>query len=106
MVMMAGFDMPINAIREQMASAFDVIIQISRLSDGSRKVVSLTEVAGMEGPRISLQDVFAYKQQSIGPDGKVIGELAATGIRPQFADRIRAFGIELGEETFDIGRWR
>jgi len=106
MVMMAGFEMPINAIREQMASAFDVIIQLSRLSDGSRRIVSLTEVAGMEGPRISLQDVFAYKQQGIGPDGKVIGELAATGIRPQFADRIRTFGIELGADTFDIGRWR
>jgi pilus assembly protein CpaF len=105
MVMMAGFDMPITAIREQMASAFDVIIQISRLSDGSRKVVSITEVAGMEGPRISLQDIFTYKQQGVTPEGRVIGELSATGIRPQFAERLRTAGIDLGEDIFDTGRW-
>jgi pilus assembly protein CpaF len=105
MVMMAGFDMPITAIREQMASAFDVILQLSRLTDGSRRVVSLTEVAGMEGQRISLQDIFVYKQQTVDADGKVVGALEATGIRPQFADRLKSFGIELGADTFGIGRW-
>ena len=105
MVLMAGFELPVAAIREQMASALHLIIQIARLSDGTRRVVHVTEVAGMEGPLITLQDIFAFRQKGIGPDGRVVGELRATGLRPRFADRIRTYGIELGEEIFDVGRW-
>jgi len=105
MVLMAGFELPVAAIREQMASALHLIIQIARLSDGTRRVVHVTEVAGMEGPLITLQDIFAFRQKGIGADGRVIGELEATGLRPRFADRIRTYGIELSEELFNIGRW-
>jgi pilus assembly protein CpaF len=105
MVLMAGFDLPVTAIREQMASALHVIVQLARLSDGTRKVVNLTEVAGMEGPIITLQDIFVFRQTGIGPDGKVLGTLNPTGLRPKFADKFLAFGIDLGEEVFDGGRW-
>jgi len=106
MVLQTGFDLPITAIREQMASALHLIIQIARLSDGTRKIVNVTEVAGMEGAIITLQDIFVFKQQGIDPTGKVIGALRATGIRPAFADRIESYGIDLGEDIFNIERWR
>lgn len=105
MVLMAGFDLPVAVIREQMASAFHVIVQLTRHGDGVRRVVQLTEVAGMEGPIVTLQDVFAFAQIGIDPNGRVLGELKATGIRPRFADRLHTFGIDLSEETFNIERW-
>lgn len=105
MVLMAGFDLPIAAIREQMASALHVVIQLARLSDGTRRIVHLTEVAGMEGHLITLQDIFTFRQRGIDTDGNVIGETHATGIRPQFADHLEAFGTHLGAELFGAGRW-
>ncbi|MCK9517701.1 MAG: CpaF family protein [Dehalococcoidia bacterium] len=106
MVMMAGFDLPIAAIREQMASALHVIIQIARLADGTRRVVHLTEVAGMEGALVTLQDIFSFRQAGIDADGRVLGDLKPTGIRPAFADRLAAYGIGLEHDIFDTGRWR
>ncbi|MGE5596923.1 MAG: CpaF family protein [Hyphomicrobiales bacterium] len=106
MVLMAGFDLPVAAIREQVASALHVIVQIARLADGSRRVVNVTEVAGMEGNLVTLQDVFAFRQTGISPEGKVIGEMKATGIRPRFAERLQSFGFSIDEDIFNTGKWR
>jgi pilus assembly protein CpaF len=105
MIMMSGFDMPIPVIREQMASALDLIIHINRLLDGSRKVVQVTEVAGLEGTTVTLQDIFTYHQEGIDPEGKVLGTFRPTGIRPAFTDRLKSFGIELDEDIFGVSRW-
>jgi pilus assembly protein CpaF len=105
MVLMAGFELPVQAIRDQMASAFDVIVQLSRLPDGTRKVTSITEVAGTEGSTITLQDLFVFRQTGIDADGRVVGEQRAMGIRPLFATRLAAYGIDLGSEMFGVGRW-
>ena len=105
MVLMAGFDVPVASIREQMASALHVIVHISRLTDGTRKVVNLTEVAGLEGPVITLQDILVFKQTGLTETGEVKGDLHATGIRPMFTDRIRSYGIDLPERIFNTGRW-
>ena len=105
MLLMGGFELPITAVREQMASALHVIIQLARLSDGTRRVTHLTEVAGMEGNVVTLQDIFTYHQQGIDRDGRVIGELRPTGLRPAFVQRAKEFGIELPPEIFGVGRW-
>jgi pilus assembly protein CpaF len=100
MCMMAGMDLPIKVVREQIASAIDLIIQQSRLKDGSRKVTAITEVAGMEGDTIVLTDIFKFEQTGITPDGKVIGDLKPTGIRPLFSPRLEIGGFKLGPEVF------
>lgn len=101
LVMMAGFDLPQRAIREQIASAVDIIIQASRLSDGSRKVTSVTEIVGMEGDVVLLQDIFLFKQQGVDENGKVIGEFKYTGVRPRFLDRIIASGAPIDLSMFE-----
>ncbi len=100
MCLMAGMDLPISVIREQVASAIDLIVQQSRLSDGSRKITSITEVAGMEGHTIVMTDIFKFEKTGITPDGKVIGELKPTGIRPFFTPRLEQNGFILGPEVF------
>jgi pilus assembly protein CpaF len=100
MCLMAGMDIPLKVIRTQIASAVDLIIQQSRLKDGTRKVTAITEVAGMEGETIVLTDVFKFEQTGIGTDGNVIGELKPTGIRPLFTPRLEAAGFKLGPEVF------
>jgi len=100
MVLMAGMDLPIRAIREQTSSAIDLIVQQSRLRDGSRKITHITEVLGMEGDVIVLQDIFKYEQTGVDKNGKVQGYFRATGIRPQFVERLAAAGQELAENTF------
>ena len=105
MVLMAGFELPVNAIRDQMASAFDVVIQLNRLSDGSRKIVSISEVNGTEGNIVLLQDIFTFKQTGIDAEGRVIGRAEPTGIRPAFSDRLRAYGIELRNDMFNLAKW-
>jgi pilus assembly protein CpaF len=100
MCLMSGMDMPIKVIREQIASAIDVIIQQSRMKDGSRKVTYVTEVAGMEGDTVTLTDVFKFEQTALTTDGKVVGELKPTGIRPLFSPRLEAAGFKLGPEVF------
>lgn len=99
MVLMSGMELPVRAIREQIASAIDVIVQQSRLRDGTRKVTCISEVQGMEGDVIVLQDIFKFVQEDV-VDGKVIGRLVATGIRPKFVERIAAAGIELPQVLF------
>ncbi len=100
MVLMAGVELPDRAIREQIASAINVIVHISRLSDGSRRVTHLSEVVGMEGDVVTLQDVFSFDYGAGGTDGTAIGVLRPTGIRPQFADELRELGIEVDPEWF------
>jgi len=100
MCLMAGMDMPLSVIREQIASAIDVIVQQSRLSDGSRKITSITEVAGMEGHTIVMTDIFKFEKTGITPEGQVIGELKPTGIRPFFTPRLEQNGFILGPEVF------
>jgi len=100
MVLMAGMDLPLKVVRQQISSAIDLIIQQTRLKDGSRKVTAITEVAGMEGETVVLTDVFKFEQTGMGQDGKVIGELKATGIRPIFGPRLEAAGFKLSGEIF------
>jgi len=100
MVMMSGMDLPSRAIREQVAAAIHMIVQIGRLSDGSRKVISVSEIQGMEGNVIVLQDLFAFQQKGIGEGGKVLGTMQATGMVPKFLDRFNAAGIHLPPEIF------
>ncbi|HPH98345.1 MAG TPA: CpaF family protein [Anaerolineaceae bacterium] len=100
MCLMAGMDMPLRVIREQIASAVDLIVQQSRMKDGTRKVTAITEVAGMEGDTVVLTDIFKFEQTGVGQDGKVLGELKPTGIRPLFTPRLEAAGFKLGPEVF------
>lgn len=100
MVLMAGMDLPVRAIREQIASAVDLIVQQSRLQDGSRRITHLTEVQGMEGDVITLQDIFIFEQTGRDTGGKITGYFKPTGIRPKFLEKMTANGIELPPETF------
>jgi pilus assembly protein CpaF len=105
MVLMAGMELPVRAIREQVASAIDVIIHQERLRDGARKVVSITEVSGMEGDVVTTTDIFAFEQTGI-ENGKIMGRLRPTGLRPKFMERIEAAGIHLPPSIFGIGERR
>ncbi len=104
LVLMAGLDMPMRAIREQIASAIDVIIQVQRLQDGSRKVTHVTEVSGMEGEVITLQDVFLFKLDHIDHDGRVRGSMLPTGLRPSFVEKFAMAGIDFPTQLFDSGK--
>jgi pilus assembly protein CpaF len=100
MVLMAGMDLPLKVVRQQISSAIDLIIQQTRLKDGSRKVTAITEVAGMEGETVVLTDIFKFTQTGTTTDGKVLGELKATGIRPLFGPRLEAAGFKLSGDIF------
>src|SRR5690349_16063179 len=99
MVSMANLNLPEKAMRQQIAAAINVVIQVARLSDGTRKVVSITELVGMEGDVITMQDIFVYDRQGMDGD-KVVGQYRATGIRPRFAERLKAYGIDLSSLLF------
>ena len=101
MVAMANLNIPDTAIRRQIASAIDVVVQVSRLSDGKRRVISLAEVTGMEGEVVTMQDIFVYKKMGIGENGEVLGEFVPTGIRPKFAERLVTSGIHLPLDMFE-----
>lgn len=100
MVLMAGMELPVRAIREQMAAAVDLIVQQNRLRDGSRKIVNITEVLGLEGDTIVLQDIFVYEQKGVDDHGKIIGQFRPTGIRPKFMIKLEAAGIKIPDEVF------
>lgn len=106
LVLMAGMDLPLKVVRQQISSAVDLIVQQSRLKDGQRKITAVTEVAGMEGDTVILTDVFKFTQTGVTQDGKVLGELNATGIRPLFTPRLEAAGFKLGAEVFATGALR
>jgi pilus assembly protein CpaF len=100
LVLMAGMDLPIKIVRQQISSAIDLIVQQSRLKDGARKVTAITEVAGMEGDTVVMTDIFKFEQTGTDSEGKIIGQLKPTGIRPLFGPRLEAAGFKLGPEVF------
>jgi pilus assembly protein CpaF len=101
MIAMAGIEMPLKAVRAQIASAVHLIVQASRLQDGSRRMVSVTEVTGMEGEVISMQEVFRYERLGLSPDGKIIGRFNATGVRSHYAERFKQWGYDLPASIYD-----
>jgi pilus assembly protein CpaF len=105
MCLMAGMELPVRAIREQVSSAIDVICHQDRMRDGSRKVVTVCEVSGMEGDIITMTDIFAFEQTGI-ESGKIVGRLRPTGLRPKFMDQIEAAGINLPPSIFGVGERR
>jgi pilus assembly protein CpaF len=100
MISMANLGIPERAMRQQIASAVDVVIQASRMSDGTRRVMSIAEIVGMEGEIITMQEIFVYERQGTDENGKVIGRFRPTGIRPRFADRLKTYGIDLPASLF------
>jgi pilus assembly protein CpaF len=104
MVLMAGYDLPIKAIRQQVASALELIIHLERLQDGSRRVTSITEVGRMESDVITLSELFRFKVDEVLPDGTVMGGLRSTGLRPSFLDKFERRGIALPNSLFANGR--
>jgi pilus assembly protein CpaF len=101
MVALANANMQLTSIRQQIASAVHLLVQAARMSDGSRRVVALTEVTGMEGDIVTLQDIFVFEKRGLNPDGRVVGRFAATGIRPKFYEKLLAAGIRLRADLFD-----
>ena len=104
MIGMAGLNLPIKAARQQISSAITALIQIGRLADGKRKVMSIQEITGMEGEIITMQEIFAFRQTGVAPDGTVLGHFCATGVRPKFVDRLRAHGVMVPDALFDPSR--
>jgi len=103
MAMMAGLDMPLLAIRKQIAAAVNLIVHLARLSDGSRMMTHITELSGMEGEVVTLTDIFKFDQTGVTPEGKIIGQIRPTGMRPMFTPRLEASGFKLGGEIFGAG---
>jgi Flp pilus assembly protein, ATPase CpaF len=100
LVRMAGRDLPIKVIRQQISSALDVIIQVSRMRDGTRRITAITEVAGMEGDMVTMSDIFKFNQTGVDGDGKILGTIKPTGLRPLFGPRLEAAGFKLGADIF------
>jgi pilus assembly protein CpaF len=104
MVLMAGFDLPVRAIREQIASAIHLVVQLVRFSDGKRRISNLSEITGLESGTITTQELYRFEHGGVSPDGTILGELVPTGITPTFAEKFRAAGY-----TIDMGlpgmRW-
>jgi pilus assembly protein CpaF len=105
MILMAGLDLPLRAIREQMTSALQMVVQIARMPDGSRKIVTVSEITGMEGQIVTMQDIFRFEQRGIDSEGRISGEFRSTGIRPQFADRFAVAGIQISQDVFGAAGW-
>ena len=101
MVSLANASMKLESIRQQITSAVHLFVQAARLSDGSRRVTAITEVTGMEGEIVTLQDIFVFEKRGLGPNGQVLGRFAATGIRPKFYEKLLAAGIRLRPDLFD-----
>ena len=102
LVLMAGTDLPVKAIRQQVAGAVNVFVQLNRLRDGSRRVSQVTEITGMEGETITMQDIFVFESQGAGTDGKIIGDFNPTGLRPKILDRMFAMGLPLPQEILTL----
>ena len=102
LVLMSGVELPLRAIRQQIAAAVDVIIQVARLRDGSRRTIQMSEILGMEGETIVMQDIFLFEQTGLDDNGKIIGGLVPTGLRPRFNQRIEDAGIKLPPSIFGM----
>jgi pilus assembly protein CpaF len=100
MIGMSGIDIPARSARAQMASALNVVVQVARLSDGRRKLISLSELTGMEGEIVTMQEIFRFRQTGLSPEGHVVGKFEASGIRPRFLDQVMAHGITLSADLF------
>ncbi|CAH0441798.1 CpaF family protein [Ralstonia pseudosolanacearum] len=101
MISMAGLSLPPKTTRQQITSALTVVVQVSRLTDGYRKLVSVQEITGMEGEVVNMQEIFAFRRKGIDRDGRIKGHFCATGVRPKFSERLQAFGIQLPETLYD-----
>jgi pilus assembly protein CpaF len=101
MIAMAGIEMPLKAVRSQISSAVNLIVQASRLQDGSRRMTSITEITGMEGDVISMQEVFRYQRVGLTPENKIIGHFTATGVRSHFSERFKMWGYDLPASIFE-----
>ena len=101
MVAMGGLTLTERTVRQQIASALDIVVQVTRMSDGTRKIVSISEITGMEESIISMQDIFTFERKGIASDGKVLGTFKPTRIRPRFLEKIRLAGIELPPNMFE-----
>jgi pilus assembly protein CpaF len=104
MCLMAGMDLPLRAIREQISKAIELIVQQARMKDGTRKVTNISEVQGMEGDVIIMQDIFIYEQSGVDERGRLVGRLRPTGIRPKFIEKFEANGIYLPPSVFGLDR--
>jgi pilus assembly protein CpaF len=104
MIMMTGVDFPLRSMRGQISSALQVVLQLERMSDGRRRIVSLQEITGMEGDIVTMQEIFRFKRSGVDAEGHVLGRFEATGIRPRFAERLRMRGIELSNDLFAANR--
>jgi pilus assembly protein CpaF len=100
MISMAGLRLPEKGMRQQIASAIDIVVQVARLADGTRKIVNISEIVGMEGEVITMQDLFLFEREGMDADGNVTGRFRATGIRPRCADRLQQYGIDLAGTLF------
>jgi pilus assembly protein CpaF len=107
MAMMANLNLPEKAVRKQIASAVTLVLQVTRFSDGTRRLTYISEITGMEDDVVSMQDVFVFEKQGVSPDGRTLGTFTATGIRPKFAERLQASGITLPASMFEqtARRW-
>ncbi|MCO5413282.1 MULTISPECIES: CpaF family protein [Ralstonia] len=101
MVSMAGLQLPPKTMRQQITSALTVVVQVTRLTDGNRKLVSVQEITGMEGEVVNMQEIFTFRRKGIDADGRIKGHFCATGVRPKFSERLQAFGIHLPETLYD-----
>jgi len=101
MALMANLNLPEKAIRQQIASAITIVVQVSRMSDGTRRVTHLTEITGMDDDVLSMQDIFVFEKQGIASNGRVVGAFSATGIRPKFAEKLKASGIAVPATMFE-----
>ncbi len=101
MIQMTGMRLSDRAMRQQIASALDLVVQVARLSDGSRRVTSISEITGMEGETITMQEIFMYERSGIDSQGQVIGRFRATGILPRFAERLKACGLTMPRVFFE-----
>jgi pilus assembly protein CpaF len=104
LMLLTGVNLPSQAMREQISSALDVIVHVTRMSDGTRRVVGVSEIVGMERDVVAMQEVFTYKKTGVSEEGKVVGQYEATGIRPKFADRLKVAGIDISSSLFREGQ--
>jgi len=100
MIGMSGIDIPARSSRAQIASAINVVIQVGRLSDGRRRLLSLSELTGMEGEVMQMQEIFRFRQSGVSSEGQVLGKFEATGIRPKFIEQVSAHGVTLSSDLF------
>jgi pilus assembly protein CpaF len=102
MALMANLNLPEKAVRQQIASAINIIVQISRMSDGTRRITHVTEITGMDQDVVSMQDIFTYEKRGVGLNGRVLGRFFSTGIIPRFAEKIRASGVAIPQSVWDL----